>query len=122
MIYFFLLASCAEQKTTSPTYHQDIKPIVEARCITCHKEGDIGGFSLENIETTRQLAPLMASEVATRSMPPWPAGEGPSYFNDWSLNDEQIQLFIDWAEAGAPEGPNVDGAPIEIDLREHRTL
>ncbi len=113
MISFLLLASCTGQKASDPSYHQDIKPIIEARCITCHTEGDIGGFALDNIDTVQQLAPLIASEVSTRSMPPWPAGDGPTYINDWSLTEEQIQLFVEWADAGAPEGPEQDGDAVE---------
>ena len=39
-----LAASCAP--AAAPTYHADVRPIVEQRCQSCHQPGGIGPIDL----------------------------------------------------------------------------
>jgi hypothetical protein len=61
----------------------------------------------------------MASYVEARIMPPFPAEETEECPNPWGfqsdrrLTDEQIALFVAWAEAGAPEGDPASAAELE---------
>ena len=93
------------------TYHQDVRPILEGRCISCHQEGAIAPFALDSYESVKAFGPAIAQAVMSRDMPPWAAGEVPvRYRGDVSLTDVQIQTIADWVALGMKEGnPNKPG-------------
>jgi len=92
-----------------PTYRRDVRPILQARCTTCHRKDNVGPFRLETYEQARKRAHDLAGVAAERSMPPWKANPrfGPALKHDPSLTESEIATLRAWAEAGAPEG---DGA------------
>ena len=109
---FFLLA-CAAEKAPSYNYYQNVKPILDARCVNCHTENAIGGFSLDDAEMVTELAPGIANAVANKSMPPWSASSAPGFINDWSLTEEQISIITTWEAEGAVLGdPSKEGEPL----------
>jgi hypothetical protein len=89
------------------TYWQDVAPVVEQRCLSCHREGGIGPFRLDKYDSARAMAPLMAAAVKARTMPPWLAtGDGSCgdfQGSSW-LSDAEIRTITRWAEGGALEG------------------
>ncbi len=97
------------------TYHKDIKPVVDARCSTCHQPGSIGPFSLTNYAETKSVADLMATVVAEQTMPPFLEDDScREYKHNPSLSDEQIAMFQTWADEGMPEGDAANaGEPLE---------
>lgn len=87
------------------TYWQDLRPLLEAKCTSCHVSDGIAPFALDNYATARQYASALAADTETRTMPPWPPGAlSPKMLHDRSLTSEQIKLFADWASGGALEG------------------
>ena len=126
------VTACASEKADgdasddTPTWHRDIAPIVQGRCVSCHQEGEIGPFSLGDYATAAALADAIAASVEARTMPPWGAEPGlTEYLDDPSLSDDHIALFRAWADAGAPEGDpseagepwdDVSAAPLDGDL------
>ncbi len=112
------LSACEDGKgetgasADGPTWHQDLAPLVEAKCGSCHEAGGIAPFPLETWEEAAPYAAAMAASVAAGSMPPWPAdSDCNTYLYDRSLTDEQIATFQAWADADAPEGDPADPAP-----------
>ena len=101
LILFFAFVGC----DSPPTYHQDIAPLLNGRCVSCHQAGGIGPFVLDSYEAAAPLAAMIAGSVASRRMPPWGAAAGHrAYLDDPSLSDAQIALFQAWADADAPKG------------------
>lgn len=100
-----------------PTWHQDVKPIVDAYCVECHSEGGIGPFEMNGPEDLAELAPLVDHVVAERIMPPFYAERGHTPLKyDLSLSDEQITTIRDWIASDFPLGdPDEPGAPIVLD-------
>ena len=97
------LSACAGEE--GPTYHQDVRPILEGRCVSCHADGKIAPFSLEEYAAVKSFGTAVAQAVTSRQMPPWSAGDSQvTYRGDVSLSDEQIQLVTDWVSGGMPEG------------------
>jgi hypothetical protein len=98
--------------TAPVTFWQDVAPIVQQRCLSCHREGGIGPFRLDRYENARSLAPLMAAAVKARTMPPWLAtGDGSCgdfQGSNW-LSDAEILTITRWAERGALEGTPANG-------------
>jgi hypothetical protein len=101
-----------------PTYYENIAPILEANCTTCHSEGEFGhdSFEMDTPEEIVEGADDIALVVSTRYMPPWPpsSDENPHFLYDRSLSDQAIAEIVAWAEAGAPLGdPTLASAAIE---------
>jgi mono/diheme cytochrome c family protein len=112
---------------SSPTYFQDVKPILDGRCSGCHFRGGIGPFPLTSYADAHASRAAVAQAVRTRAMPPWHAKRGVRrYLHDPSLTDAQIAAVVRWVQRGAPRGdarrPGRSLAPIRgglsrVDLR-----
>ena len=88
-----------------PTFNRDIAPILFAKCVSCHRPGEIAPMSLLSYEAARPWARAIKTRVAAREMPPWPAAPPYGRFrNEHVLTDEQINTIVAWVDAGAPEG------------------
>lgn len=91
----------------APTYWQDVAPIYFDNCVTCHREGGIGPFVLDDYATASAWAPATAPAVSTRQMPPWLVTSDGSC-GDWAdskaLEQAEIDTIVAWVEAGMPEG------------------
>lgn len=88
-----------------PTFVDDVAPILQASCVSCHQPGEIGPMSLRTYREVRPWARSIARAVENRDMPPWDAdpGYGP-WSNDISLSDGEIAAIVRWAADGAPRG------------------
>ncbi|MBA3885165.1 MAG: hypothetical protein H0X67_05460 [Acidobacteria bacterium] len=110
-----------ERITTSITWDREISRIVQARCVSCHRQGGAAPMSFETYEQARPWARAIRDEVLARRMPKWHAARGYGDFeNDPSLSPFEIGLIASWAGGGAPKRlprtrasvePDVDAAP-----------
>ena len=101
----------AELNTKAPTFAKDIAPILQEKCQTCHRAGEMAPMSLVTYAETRPWVKDIKQRVVTRNMPPWHLDKtvGIQHFqNDISLSDEQISLIARWVDAGAPAGDPKD--------------
>jgi Copper type II ascorbate-dependent monooxygenase, C-terminal domain len=88
-----------------PTYKRDVKPILERHCTSCHTDGGIGPFRLDDAKTVLEHADAMRYSVIDKRMPPWLAGgESPKFVGERKLSDDEIAIIANWSWAGAPEG------------------
>ena len=90
----------------NPTYHQHVRPILEASCVACHSDGQIAAYApLTSQDDVIFFAEDIAFHVAARIMPPWmPSSLNIPLKNDRSLSDEEIATIVAWAEGGAQLG------------------
>ncbi|MFZ5438778.1 MAG: hypothetical protein ACOZQL_02155 [Myxococcota bacterium] len=96
-----------------PTYHQDVKPILDARCANCHVAGGIAPFALETYAQAAAMAPAIADAVQSGRMPPWHAAKGEvEYLRNPSLTDEQKAAIVGWAKTKAEGDAKKPGAPL----------
>ena len=96
-----------------PTYAKDIAPILRANCVSCHRPGESGPFSLLTYEDAKKRARLIAEVTARRFMPPWLPQPGYGDFEDARrLSDAEIRTIAAWAGAGAPEGEASEAAAL----------
>jgi len=112
--------AAAPEDPAAPTWHRDVRPIVEAHCTPCHRIGGSGPFPLEDFADAAAQAGPMAWAAAERTMPPYAAAPAVRpYRYDISLSEAQISTLRRWAAAGAPEGdPDQPGAPLEVNFGE----
>src|SRR5579863_6240953 len=96
----------------SVTFYRDVLPILQDRCQSCHRPGEIGPMPLRSYTEVRPWAKAIRQAVITRKMPPWNA-EGPrgKFRNDPSLTQPEIDKLTNWIDAGAPEGSVQDAPP-----------
>jgi hypothetical protein len=95
---------------SSPTWHRDIRPIVETHCTGCHKDGGIGPFALGTFATDAAMAGAIAAAAAGGAMPPWPPADGcNAYVGERRLTSAEIATLAAWRDADAPEGSTDEG-------------
>lgn len=108
------------------TYHNTIRPLLEANCVSCHQYGGIGPFPLGDFASVASLGELIATTVEAGTMPPWPPDETCGDFRDPKhLSPEQVLSFREWVDNGKPEGDPAEyrapqlQAPIELGEPDH---
>ena len=90
---------------SSVTYAKDVAPILNRRCITCHRPQQIAPFALTSYEEVAGWADMIAEVTELNRMPPWHADpKYGSFVNDARLSEEEKRLLAEWATAGAPQG------------------
>ena len=93
------------------TWNREISRVVYDRCATCHRPGG-AAFALITYKDAQPHSDAIRAAVVARRMPPWGAVKGFGDFkNDFGLTQEQISLFADWVEGGAPKGNNPNALP-----------
>jgi hypothetical protein len=96
-----------EPREDAPLFWQDVAPILQTRCVTCHQAGGVGPFVLDEYESASRWARAASAAVQARIMPPWlmtDDGSCQHFESSRYLSDAEIATIVDWAEAGAPEG------------------
>ena len=113
----------ASVTTESPTYHRDIKPILDTMCVRCHSDGGVrASVPLDSEENAVLWADVIRDQVLSRTMPPWKATDGcREYRHDESLTEEEIERIAMWVEDGALPGIPTD-APVEARFVDFATL
>jgi hypothetical protein len=91
------------------TFTRDVAPILHAKCVTCHRSGEVAPMALLTYQDARPWARAIKEKVASRQMPPWFADKSVGTFaNDPSLSDAEIATITRWVDAGAPQGDPKD--------------
>jgi len=101
----------------SPTFWQDVAPLLNDKCVGCHQAGGIAPFALDNYADARTRANQMAALTAARIMPPYlmeTGGDCGSFDEARALSAAQIELISDWVRAGTPEGSAAELALPEL--------
>jgi len=103
------IGGAAQVQRSTPTFTRDVAPILYARCVSCHRPGEVGPMPLVTFRDVRPWARAIQQKTSTRAMPPWGADAHYGKFrNDRSLTDRQIATLAAWADGGAPEGDTKD--------------
>ena len=87
------------------TFYKDVLPILQAKCQSCHRPGEVAPISFLSYQTTRPWAKAMKAAVIERRMPP--GGLDPRYghfVENFSLLQTEIDTLVKWADDGAIEG------------------
>lgn len=89
----------------APTFSEHVAPIVYAKCIQCHRPGDVGPMSLINYHDVQPWAGSIRRQLVAQTMPPF---HGHSRYGLLAttprLTQAEIDTIVRWVDAGAPEG------------------
>ena len=92
-------------KATVPTFAENIAPILNKNCVSCHRSGEIGPMSLASYDDAKKYVTNIASVTQAKLMPPWKpvAGHG-DFAGERRLTETEVDMLKRWADAGAPQG------------------
>jgi peroxiredoxin len=100
------------KKAGDVTYTKHIAPFLQNRCVNCHREGQIGPFTLTDYADVAAWSDMCLEVIDQGRMPPWSANPAHGEFlNDARLSEEEKELFRQWVDAGVPEGDPADLPP-----------
>ncbi len=86
-------------------YAQHIAPILQNRCQSCHRPGEVGPFSLLTYEDAQRRAGGILEVLETRRMPPWHADPRYGHFaNDRRLSAKERATLLAWIDQDMPRG------------------
>jgi len=108
----------AADASSKVTYSNQVVRVLNKRCVSCHRSGEVAPFAMTNYEEVSGWADAIAEVIHDRRMPPWLADPKFGHFNnDRSMPEEEKQILYQWAAAGAPEGDpkEVPPAPKFVD-------
>jgi copper type II ascorbate-dependent monooxygenase-like protein len=106
------LALAAALAATPPTFHEDVQPILQAKCATCHRPGEVAPFPLLTYEDAAKRARQIGRVTGSRFMPPWKPVPGWGELRDVRrLTDAEIAVINAWYEAGTPRGDPAKAPP-----------
>jgi mono/diheme cytochrome c family protein len=88
-----------------PTYSQEISRIFQAKCQTCHRDGDIAPFALATYDDAVTWAQDIQTSITNGTMPPWKPVPGYGDFKySLALTADEKQQILDWIGNGTPQG------------------
>lgn len=106
-----LLTLLPEHELAAPvTYARDVAPILERRCLACHRPGAVGPFALTSFDEAKGRAKMIASVVEHGIMPPWNADarfDG-MFANQRKLTPAEKETLLAWVAQGMPRGNPAD--------------
>ena len=108
-----LAISTSNAQAQIPTWTEDVAPLMQDKCMNCHRPGEVAPLSLLTYDEAQPWARSIRLMVQDRIMPPWHATpEYGEFGNNRRMTPRQIQTVVDWVEGGTPEGPG-DWTPPE---------
>lgn len=101
------------------TWSGDVASILQRRCMTCHRKGQVGPFSLETYDKARGWSEMIGEVVDEGRMPPWNADHrfDGVFANERRLTRPEKEKLLQWVADGAPRG-NPDEEPPAVDWPE----
>jgi hypothetical protein len=103
-----LVAVTAGCRSRTPTYYDDVAPILAQRCAECHRPGGVAPIPLlDSYENVKMYAEPMRVAVQTRRMPPFAAddtGECGTWEDARWLTTGEIATIAAWSQGDMPEG------------------
>lgn len=108
----------AVQTTTAVSYHRDVARILQQNCVTCHRDGGVAPFALDDLEEVQDRAKTIRRVVTEGTMPPWFAGiEKDAATNPWandcSLSPRDKADLLAWIDSKDRPVGNPTEAPLK---------
>ncbi len=110
-------AGCAIQRRAEPkadseiTYAGQVAPILNRRCVSCHRPGQVAPFALTTYEHAARWSRDIKRATKSKTMPPWLPGNHGAFRDERWLEDAEIETLAKWSDAGAPLGDRAKVPP-----------
>jgi len=91
------------------SYTKQVAPILQEKCASCHRDGDIGPFALSSYRVAKRKSRMIEEVLLTQRMPPWHADPHFGKFDAIpTLTAAELQTLIRWIDQGAPQDEGAD--------------
>jgi mono/diheme cytochrome c family protein len=97
-----------DEAAASLTYHRDIAAIVQKRCQSCHREGEVAPMPFESYDDVLAYANMVEEVVLNERMPPYPGETSRAFASDERLSADERRTLLDWLRSGRKEGDPAD--------------
>ena len=93
-------------QNTTISYADDIAPILMENCVSCHHDGGIGPWSMNDHKMVQGWSRMMKEVLMTRRMPPGQIDThvGKPIKDVVEITPQELQMLVYWIDAGAPMG------------------
>jgi hypothetical protein len=110
--YYTSAQGCFLTRTT-PSFNQDVAPVIYERCTICHRPGDIrGDIPLTSHAGIAEWAYTISARLEDGLMPPWAADHRFGHFsNDLGLSLNEERKIRKWIDADCPK--DIGAEPIK---------
>ncbi|MFK8112778.1 MAG: redoxin domain-containing protein [Rubripirellula sp.] len=87
------------------TFCDQVIRVLQEHCIECHRDGEIGPFTLDQYDEVVGWADMSLEVIDQGRMPPWHASpEHGNFANSRFMPDSDKQVLRDWVDSGMPYG------------------
>jgi peroxiredoxin/mono/diheme cytochrome c family protein len=97
--------------TGKVTFYRDVLPILQRRCQSCHRPGEVGPFSLLTYRQAVRWAEDIKSYTQDHKMPPWKPADGPAFVGERRMPQKEIATLAAWVDGGTPAGDPKEAPP-----------
>jgi len=108
------LPLAAQGPHAAVTFTKDVAPILQQKCMVCHRPNSLAPISLVDYADVVKAATKIKMRVQQRTMPPWHIDRTAgiqAFKNDRSLTDAEIATLVAWVDNGTPRGEAKDMPP-----------
>ena len=92
------------------SYVDDVVPILEERCVTCHRDSGVAPWSMSSYQMVRGWSAMMRETLLTRRMPPGQIDHRDidRFVDVHHITDQEMMTLIHWIDAGALNNSEAD--------------
>ncbi|MCA9139323.1 MAG: redoxin domain-containing protein [Planctomycetales bacterium] len=102
-----------QPESQSVTFTRDIAPILNRRCVECHRSGEIGPMELSEYDEVVGWGQMILEVIDQKRMPPWHADPAVGHFvGQRSMPTEERNAIESWLQQGMPQGDPADLPPL----------
>jgi peroxiredoxin len=112
------VAGCIIARVSNPkkdgtiTYTNQVVRIMQNKCQSCHRPGEVGPMPLLTYDDAVAWADTIREVLQDKRMPPWHADPRYGHFgNDRSLSTEERNTLLAWLDQGTPKGDEKNMPP-----------
>jgi len=111
-----LTAAASQRGADGVTFEKDVAPIIESRCLACHRPGGDAPFSLATLDDVRRRASTIAAVTKSRYMPPWKPAPGSGEFRgSRRMTSQEIATIDRWVAGGMQAATSADAQlPVNV--------
>jgi hypothetical protein len=96
----------------TPTWHEDIEPLVRRKCLGCHTPGGLAPLDLSQPQVFADARFAVRDAVVSRRMPPFMAAPCcADYLDDRSLTADELLKVTRFIDEGLPPGDPARAPP-----------
>jgi len=94
----------------SVSYADDVAPILQARCQSCHQDGGVAPWSMDSHQMVNGWSAMMRETLLTLRMPPGQIDEiyVDQYIDIHSISSDEKRTLVKWIDEGAAFDGDID--------------